>query len=218
MSEANKPVSQPPTTVPKPGWSIPAPCARNSAKHPRRCSSPRVLSTTPPSNARRGSRARKPGSSIRAFPIPRLDVRAPHDRARGRRGGRATATGMAAVTTAILAPLKAGDHVVAAKAMFGSCRYVVEDLLPRYGITSTLVDGLDLDSGKRRCGRTPKAAFWKARPTRSIQMVLSDPGPTVLLRLIAVAATRQPTASRIFRQPTGPLRCGGTGLSAASPL
>ena len=53
----------------------------------------------------------------------------------GAEAARATATGMAAVTTAILAPLKAGDHVVAAKAMFGSCRYVVEDLLPRYGIT-----------------------------------------------------------------------------------
>ena len=63
----------------------------------------------------------------------------------GAEAGRAAATGMAAVTTAILAPLKAGDHVVAAKAMFGSCRYVVEDLLPRYGISSTLVDGLDLD-------------------------------------------------------------------------
>src|SRR6201996_3545283 len=67
----------------------------------------------------------------------------------GAEAGRSTATGMAAVTTAILAPLKAGDHVVAAKAMFGSCRYVIEDLLPRYGITSTLVDGLDLDQWKR---------------------------------------------------------------------
>src|SRR6201985_1397953 len=58
---------------------------------------------------------------------------------------RSTATGMAAVTTAMLAPLKTRDHVGAAKAMFGPCRYVVEDLLPRYGIASTLVDGLDLD-------------------------------------------------------------------------
>ena len=63
----------------------------------------------------------------------------------GAEAARATATGMAAVTTAILAPLRSGDHVVAAKAMFGSCRYVIEDLLPRYGISSTLVDGLDLD-------------------------------------------------------------------------
>src|SRR5581483_10057928 len=52
----------------------------------------------------------------------------------GAEAARATATGMAAVTAAILAPLKAGDHVIASKAMFGSCRYVVEDLLPRYGI------------------------------------------------------------------------------------
>ncbi len=67
----------------------------------------------------------------------------------GAEAARATATGMAAVTTAILAPLKAGDHVVAPKAMFGSCRYVVEDLLPRYGIESTLVDGLDLDQWQK---------------------------------------------------------------------
>src|SRR5664279_2305925 len=66
----------------------------------------------------------------------------------GAEAARATATGMAAVTTAMLAPLKTGDHVVAAKALFGSCRYVVEDLLPRYGISSTLVDGLDLDQWK----------------------------------------------------------------------
>ena len=67
----------------------------------------------------------------------------------GAEAGRSTATGMAAVTTAMLAPLRAGDHVVASKALFGSCRYVVEDLLPRYGIESTLVDGLDLDQWKR---------------------------------------------------------------------
>jgi O-succinylhomoserine sulfhydrylase len=67
----------------------------------------------------------------------------------GAQAARATATGMAAVTTAVLAPLRAGDHVVAAKAMFGSCRYVVEDLLPRYGISSTLVDGLDLHQWKQ---------------------------------------------------------------------
>ena len=50
---------------------------------------------------------------------------------------RATATGMAAVTAAVMAPVRAGDHVVAARALFGSCRYVIEDHLPRYGIEST---------------------------------------------------------------------------------
>ena len=59
----------------------------------------------------------------------------------GAPAARATATGMAAVTATLLCVLQAGDHVVAAKAMFGSCRYVIEQILPRFGITNTLVDG-----------------------------------------------------------------------------
>jgi O-succinylhomoserine sulfhydrylase len=62
----------------------------------------------------------------------------------GAEAARATASGMAAVTAALMSQLKAGDHVVAAKALFGSCRYVVEDLLPRFGVASTLVDGTDI--------------------------------------------------------------------------
>ena len=89
----------------------------------------------------------------------------------GAEAGRSTATGMAAVTTAILAPLKAGDHVVAAKAMFGSCRYVVEDLLPRYGITSTLVDGLDLDQWQRAMRPNTKSFFLES-PTNPTLDVL----------------------------------------------
>jgi O-succinylhomoserine sulfhydrylase len=89
----------------------------------------------------------------------------------GAQAARATATGMAAVTTAILAPLKAGDHVVAAKAMFGSCRYVVEDLLPRYGIASTLVDGLDLDQWQRAMRPNTKTCFLES-PTNPTLDVL----------------------------------------------
>ena len=89
----------------------------------------------------------------------------------GAEAARATATGMAAVTTAILAPLKAGDHVVAAKAMFGSCRFVVEDLLPRYGINSTLVDGLDLDQWKKAMRPNTKTCFLES-PTNPTLDVL----------------------------------------------
>jgi len=95
----------------------------------------------------------------------------------GAEAGRSTATGMAAVTTAILAPLKAGDHVVAAKAMFGSCRYVVEDLLPRYGIQSTLVDGLDLDQWQKAMRPNTKPASWKVRPIRRWTCSTSAPSP-----------------------------------------
>jgi O-succinylhomoserine sulfhydrylase len=93
----------------------------------------------------------------------------------GAEAARATATGMAAVTTAILAPLKAGDHVVAAKAMFGSCRYVVEDLLPRYGIQSTLVDGLDLDQWRKAMQPNTKSCFLESptNPTLDVMDIQS---------------------------------------------
>lgn len=89
----------------------------------------------------------------------------------GAEAARSTATGMAAVTTAILAPLRAGDHVVAAKALFGSCRYVVEDLLPRYGIQSTLVDGLDLDQWQKAMRPNTRTCFLES-PTNPTLDVL----------------------------------------------
>jgi O-succinylhomoserine sulfhydrylase len=89
----------------------------------------------------------------------------------GAEAARSTASGMAAVTAAILAPLKAGDHVIAAKALFGSCRYVVEDLLPRYGIASTLVDGLDLDQWKRAMRPNTRSCFLES-PTNPTLDVL----------------------------------------------
>jgi O-succinylhomoserine sulfhydrylase len=77
----------------------------------------------------------------------------------GAEAARATASGMAAVTAAMVSQLKAGDHVVAAKALFGSCRYVVEDLLPRFGVPSTLVDGADLDQWRKAVKPNTKAVF-----------------------------------------------------------
>jgi len=62
----------------------------------------------------------------------------------GAPAARATASGMAAVTATFLSALRVGDHVIAAKAMFGSCRHVIEEILPRFGIQSTLVDGGDV--------------------------------------------------------------------------
>jgi O-succinylhomoserine sulfhydrylase len=62
---------------------------------------------------------------------------------------RMTATGMAAVHAALLAHLKTGDRVVASRALFGSCHWIVSTLLPRYGISSTFVDGHDLDAWRQ---------------------------------------------------------------------
>jgi O-succinylhomoserine sulfhydrylase len=88
----------------------------------------------------------------------------------GAEAARATATGMAAVTVSLLGQLKAGDHIVAAKALFGSCRYVVEDFLPRYGIASTLVDGTDYDQWQKAVRPNTKTFFIEtpANPTLDI--------------------------------------------------
>ena len=70
---------------------------------------------------------------------------------------RTTATGMAAVNAALLAHLKAGDRVVASRALFGSCHWIVSTLLPKFGIATEFVDGADL-------------AQWRAALSRPAQL------------------------------------------------
>lgn len=77
----------------------------------------------------------------------------------GAQDARATATGMAAVTTALFSLVKTGDHVVAAQALFSSCRYVVETLLPRFGVECTLVDGRELSEWKSAMRPNTKVLF-----------------------------------------------------------
>jgi O-succinylhomoserine sulfhydrylase len=84
--------------------------------------------------------------------------------------GRATATGMAAVSAVFLAGLRTGDHVVAARAMFGSCLHVVEQILPRFGIESTLVDGEDIAAWEKAMRPQTRMLFLEtpSNPTLSI--------------------------------------------------
>jgi O-succinylhomoserine sulfhydrylase len=84
---------------------------------------------------------------------------------------RATATGMAAVTLALVGQLKAGDHVVASKALFGSCRYIVEDYLPRYGVASTLVDGTDLDQWRDAVLPNTKTLFLETPTNPTLEII-----------------------------------------------
>jgi O-succinylhomoserine sulfhydrylase len=81
-----------------------------------------------------------------------------------------TATGMAAVSAALLSALNAGDHIVAAKAMFGSCLNVVTDILPRFGVTHTLVDGGDVAQWQAAMKSETRMLFLEtpSNPTLSI--------------------------------------------------
>jgi len=88
----------------------------------------------------------------------------------GAEAARSTATGMAAVTTALMGLVKAGDHVVAAKALFGSCRWVIEEWLPRFGVTSTLVDGKDLNAWKKAAQKSTKAFFMETPTNPTLEV------------------------------------------------
>ncbi len=123
----------------------------------------------------------------------------------GAEAARGTASGMAAVTAALLCQLRAGDHVVASRALFGSCLYVIEDLLPRYGVPCTLVDGTDL-------------AQWKAavRPETKVFFLETPTNPTLeVLDLKAIADIAHDAGARlvvdnVFATPLGqrPMRHG----------
>jgi O-succinylhomoserine sulfhydrylase len=89
----------------------------------------------------------------------------------GAEAARGLATGMAAVTTAVMSQVRAGDHVVAARALFGGCRFVVEDFLPRWGVESTLVDGRDPQNFARAMRPNTKVVFLETPTNPTLELV-----------------------------------------------
>ena len=84
---------------------------------------------------------------------------------------RTTATGMAAVNAALLAHLKAGDRIVASRALFGSCHWIVSTLLPKFGIEAVFVDGADLDQ-------------WRDALAKPTQLVLLETPSNPMLEIV----------------------------------
>ena len=89
----------------------------------------------------------------------------------GAEDGFATASGMAAVHGALAAMTQAGDHVVAARALFGSCLYVLEDVLARFGVQVTLVDGLDLDAWAQAITPNTKLVFFESISNPTLEVI-----------------------------------------------
>jgi len=83
----------------------------------------------------------------------------------------ATASGMAAVTGALMAMLRAGDHIVSSRALFGSCLYVLEEVLTRFGVRVTFVDGADLDQWRAAVVPGTKAVFFEAMSNPALEMI-----------------------------------------------
>ena len=89
----------------------------------------------------------------------------------GAEAGRAFASGMAAVTNAVMSQVRAGDHIVAAQALFGGCRYVVEDFAPRFGVASTLVDGRDPTNFAAAMRENTKVVFIETPTNPTLELV-----------------------------------------------
>ena len=89
----------------------------------------------------------------------------------GAEDGFATASGMAAVHGALASMTQAGDHVVAARALFTSCLYVLEDVLARFGVQVTLVDGLDLDAWAQAITPDTKLVFFESISNPTLEVI-----------------------------------------------
>ena len=83
----------------------------------------------------------------------------------------ATASGMAAVSGALMAVLKAGDHVVAGRALFGSCLYVLEQVLPRYGVKVSFVDGTDMAQWRAAITAETRAVFFESISNPALEVI-----------------------------------------------
>ena len=83
----------------------------------------------------------------------------------------ATATGMAAVHGVLFSILKAGDHLVASRALFGSCLYIIEELLPRFGVEISFVDGTDLDDWERSITTNTKVVFLETISNPTLEII-----------------------------------------------
>ena len=120
-----------------------------------------------------------PGHNYSRFSNPTIDMfQQRMALLEGAEAARGFATGMAAVTNAVMSQVRSGDHIVASRALFGGCRYVVEDFMPRWGVPSTLVDGRD-----------PKNFEAAMRPNTRLVFIETPTNPT--LELVDIAAVAE---------------------------
>jgi len=114
----------------------------------------------------------------------------------GAEDGFATASGMAAVNAALSAIVSAGDHVVASRALFGSCLYILESVLPRFGVTVDLVDGTDMEAWARAIRPGTRAVFFETLANPTLEVIDS-----AAVARLARAAGATVIADNVFATP-----------------
>ncbi|MEO1551078.1 MAG: O-succinylhomoserine sulfhydrylase [Pseudomonadota bacterium] len=115
-----------------------------------------------------------------------------------------TASGMAAVNGALFSQLKAGDHIVSARALFGSCLYIVETLLPRFGVEVTLVDGRDLEAWRRAVRPDTRLCFLESLSNPTLEVIdikgVSEIAHKVGATVVVDNVFATPVFSRVLEQ------------------
>jgi O-succinylhomoserine sulfhydrylase len=119
----------------------------------------------------------------------------------GAGAARGTASGMAAVNASLFSFLKAGDHVVSARALFGSCRYIVEDLLPRFGVETTLVDGRDLSAWEAAMRPNTRAVFFETPTNPVLELVDIEAVAKIAHRAGALVVVDNVFATPMLQRP-----------------
>jgi O-succinylhomoserine sulfhydrylase len=109
---------------------------------------------------------------------------------------RATASGMAAVFASIACQVKSGDRVVASRALFGSCQFILTEILPGYGIDVEIVDGADLDQWKKALSQ-PTAAIFMETPSNPVLEIIDLPAVAEM----AHKAGAQVIVDNVFASP-----------------
>jgi O-succinylhomoserine sulfhydrylase len=113
----------------------------------------------------------------------------------------ATASGMAAMNAAMFAQLQAGDHVVAARALFGSCLYILQDLLPRFRVETTLVDGADLDAWRSAVRPTTKLFFLESPANPTLELIDIAAVADIARRANAILVVDNVFATPVYQKP-----------------
>ena len=114
----------------------------------------------------------------------------------GTEAARATATGMAAVFASLMSLVKAGDRVVASDALFGSCQFILAEILPRFGVESVFVDGRDLAQWKKALAKKTAAVFIESPSNPSLRIV-----DVAAVTKLAHAAGAQVIVDNVFATP-----------------
>ncbi len=113
----------------------------------------------------------------------------------------ACASGMAAVNAVLMACLKAGDRVVAAKALFGSCLYILEDILTRYGVDVVLVDSTDLDAWDAAVNENTTLVFFESVSNPTLKLTDINAVSVIAHKVGALVVVDNIFATQTFSQP-----------------